>query len=101
MLADELVGREAFEGLQSSPEVVGADEVGQVSSQLVVVVVVEAFDGRFFDRPIHPFHLTIRPGMLDLGEPVVDLMLAADTVKDVLECVDMPVVIGELDAIIG
>jgi len=30
LFADELVGREAFECLQSSPEVVGADEVGEV-----------------------------------------------------------------------
>ena len=38
MFADELVGCQAFEGLQSSPKVVGADEVGEVISELVVVV---------------------------------------------------------------
>ena len=52
MFADELVGREAFEGLQPAPEVVGADEVGEVISQRVVVIVVEAFDGRFLDRAV-------------------------------------------------
>ena len=98
LFADELVGREAFEGLQSSPEIVGADEVGEVLAQLVVIVVMEAFDGRVLDRAVHPLDLAIRPGMLDLGQPVVDLMLAADPIKDVLEGVYMPVVIGELDA---
>ena len=44
LFADELVGRESFEGLQSSPEIVGADEVGEVLAQLVVIVVMEAFD---------------------------------------------------------
>jgi hypothetical protein len=57
-LADELVGREPFEGLQSSPEVVGADEVGQVPRELIVVVVVETFDGRVLDRAVHAFDLT-------------------------------------------
>ena len=52
MFADELIGREAFEGLQSAPEVVGADEGVEVISQLVVVIVVEAFDGRFLDRAV-------------------------------------------------
>ena len=44
LFAYELIGREALEGLQSSPEVVGADDVGEVLAQLVVVVVMEAFD---------------------------------------------------------
>ena len=35
--ADELIGGKAFEGLQPSPKGVGADEVGEVISQLVVV----------------------------------------------------------------
>ena len=99
MFADELVGREAFEGLQPSSEVVGADEVGEVISQLVVIVVVEALDGCFLDRAVHAFDLAIRPRVPDLGEPVVDLMLAADPVKDVLEGIDVPIMIGELDAI--
>ena len=52
LFADELAGREAFEGLQSSPEVVGADEVGEVVAQLVVILVVEAFDRRVLDRAV-------------------------------------------------
>ena len=55
LFADELVWRETFEGLQSSPEVVVADEVGEVTPQLFVVVVVEAFHGGFLDRAIVEF----------------------------------------------
>jgi hypothetical protein len=49
----------------------------------------------------HSFNLAIRPGVLHLGQPVLDLMFAADAVKDVLEGRDMPFVIGELNTIIG
>lgn len=40
--------------------------------ELVVTVVMVAFDGRFLDRPVHAFDLPIGPRMLDLGEPVLD-----------------------------
>ena len=63
MFADELVGREAFEGLQSSPEIVGADEVGEVLAQLVVVIVVEAFDVQRENDP--PDRFLIRLTFLD------------------------------------
>ena len=66
---------------------------------MVVVVVVEAFDGRGLDRPIHSFDLAIRSWVVDLGEPVLDVMLAADPVKDVLEGINVPFVIGGLDPI--
>ena len=112
MFADELVGREAFEGLEPSPEIVGADEVGEVLAQLVVVIVVEALDGCVPDRAVplpgsglpanrerDPLDLAAtrenRPpdcflglaalGVLDPGQPMIDLMLAADPIKDVLE----------------
>ena len=99
-------------------------EFGEVISQLVVVVVVEAFDSGFLDREValpgnglpanrerDPFDLAIRendppdrflvltaPRGRDLGGSVVDLMLAADPAEDVLEGMNMPLVIGELDA---
>ena len=113
MFADELVRREAFEGLEPSPEVACADEVGEVTSQLIVVVVVEAFDGRVLDRAVHALDLAAprensppdcflvlaAPGMLDLGQPMIDLMLAADAVEDVFGGVNVPVVVGELGPI--
>ena len=129
LFADELVGRQAFECLQPSPEIIGADEVGEVTSQLIVVVIVEAFDGQrendspdrflirftLLDRAVHPFDLAAfrgkgppdlsfvpqAPRVFDPREPVIDLMLAADAVEDVLERVNVPFVVGELDAIVG
>ena len=66
-----------------------------------MIVVVKAFHGRLLDRAVHAFDLAICPRVPDLGEPMFDLMLAANAVEDVFEGINMPVVIGELDAIIG
>jgi len=66
--ADELVGCETLEGLEPSPEIVSVDEVGQVASQLFVVVVVDPFYGRLFDRAVHSLDLAVGPWMVDLGE---------------------------------
>ena len=61
LFADELVGRQALEGFQPSSKIAGADEVGEVLSQLVMVVVVEAFDGGVLDCAVHTLDLAIRP----------------------------------------
>ena len=92
LFADEPVRREAFEGLQSSAEVIGADQVSQVISQLVVAV--EAFDGRLLDRAVplpgnglpanrerDAFDLAIRPGVGRFGQAVLDLVCVADHVE--------------------
>ena len=57
--ADELVGRESFEGLQSPSEIVRADEVREMPAELIMAVVVVAFDGRVLDGSVHPFDLTV------------------------------------------
>jgi hypothetical protein len=57
--ADELVGREAVEGLESSGEVVGGDEVVEMPGELVVGCVVIPLNGRFLDCAVHAFDLTI------------------------------------------
>ena len=57
--ADELVGREPFEGLQSAAEIIGVDEVLEMAAQLVVVVIVEAFDGCFLDGSVHALDLSV------------------------------------------
>src|SRR5260221_5594373 len=51
--------------------------------ELLVAVVVVALDSRIFDRRFHPLDLPIRPGMLYLGEPVLDAILAAPHVEHV------------------
>ncbi len=42
------------------PEIVDADEVGEVVSELIVVVVMETHDEGGLDYPVHPFDLAIR-----------------------------------------
>ena len=61
--ADVFVGRESFEGLESSSEVVSVDEVDQVLSEVFVGLVVEAFDGSFFEGSVHALDLTVGPGV--------------------------------------
>ena len=45
MFEYEFVGREALERLESTPKVVGINEVVKVPAQLVVIVILEALDG--------------------------------------------------------
>ncbi len=65
---DELCWREAFEGLEPSGVVVGVDEQIKVSAQLLVVIVMVAFDGGLLDRPVHGLDLTICPRVVGFGQ---------------------------------
>ena len=76
-LAEVVIRREAFEGLESSGEVVGSEEVSQVRSELFLGVVEVAFDGGVLDGPVHALDLPVGPGMVGLGQPVFDSMKAA------------------------
>lgn len=76
-LADELAWGEAAQALEAAGEIVGRDEVVEVPPELVVAVVVEAFDGAVLDGAVHPFDLAVRPGMVDAGEAVLDAVLGA------------------------
>ena len=63
--ADELIWREAFEGLESFPEVVGVEEVSEVAAQLIVVVIV-------ISASLQPLEKTApsKPGIKHLVLPV-------------------------------
>ena len=52
-------------------------------AQLIVVVVVIAMNGGLFDCAVHAFDLAIGPGMLDLGQPMINVVSGAST----FECV--------------
>ena len=45
-----------------------------MSPQLIVGFVEVAFDGRILDGAVHPFDLTVRPGMLGLCQPMIDVV---------------------------
>ena len=66
-----------------------------------MVVIMVALDRSLLDRPVHQRDLAVGLGMLDLGQPVFDLMLVADPIKDVVERVFVLRYIDELDAVVG
>ena len=76
--ADLFEGCGALKGLQTPSLTVCVDEVG---GQLGMSVVMVAFDGRLFDGAVHPLDLADDPGMLDLGEPVLDPIFDAAHVE--------------------
>ena len=44
---------------------------------------MEGLDGGVFDGSVHPLGLTVGPGVVGLGQPVLDLVLGADAIEDV------------------
>ena len=78
---DEFVWREALQGYETPAVIVSADEVREVALELRVAVVVIALDGGFLDRAVHTFDLTIGPRMPDLGQLVLNAVLATAHVK--------------------
>ena len=105
-LAEVFVWRKSLEGLESSGEVVGSEEVVQVRFELVVGVVEVALDGGVFDSAVHAFDLSIRPGMVWFGQPVFDSMDAADAIEGVsseARSWSLAVLrqVGELDSVVG
>lgn len=75
-----------------------------MAAKLIVTVVVEAFDGGVLDCPVHPLDLAVGPGMVGLGEAVLDPVRLADRVETHLPGIDgvpVPGLLSELDAVIG
>lgn len=113
--ADGFVRCEAAQGFQTTGEVVGGDEVGEMLTQLIVAFVVIASDRRVLDRSIHAFDLAVRPRMARLGQSVCDVELGAgeregvaeerlSTGSHLLDVLRRPAVaggIGEVRAIVG
>ena len=81
--ANGFVGCEALQGLEPAAEVVGGDEVAEVLPELVVAVVVVAFDGGVFDGAVHPFDLPVSPRVAWLGKPMSDVEIGAGCFKGV------------------
>src|SRR3990167_67675 len=80
-LTDVLVGGKAQEGLEPTGEVVGHDEVDEMAAQLLVGLVVVALYSRFLKCPVHSFDLAVGPGMVRLGEPMLDAVLSASAIE--------------------
>ena len=104
--ADEFIGSEVSESLQSFGEVVGSDEVAEVASQLLMAVVVVALNGGLLDDAVHALNLTVGPGMIGFGQAMFDAVQKTDPVKRVTtEASGRPSAVlrqvGELNAVVG
>lgn len=73
--------REAGQRLESPSEVVGRHEVREMGAELIVEVIVEAFDGGLFDRSLHPLDLVVGPRVVGFGEPVSNFVCFTDHVE--------------------
>ena len=84
-----------------------------MGSELFVGLVVEAPDRGVLDRPVHPFHLSVCPRMLEFCEPMLDAVLCAGQVegmcskrlmgaKHLLDFLDAPTALRrcELEAVV-
>ena len=101
LLANEFIRGQAFERLEPATEVVGIDEVSKMLAKLFVILVMETFDGSFFDGPVHSLNLPVSPRMFDLGEAMFNAMLSADTAKNVIASISIASTVRELDTVIG
>lgn len=79
--AEVFVVSESLGGVESSGEVVGSEEVGQVRLELVMGVVEVSLDGGVFDGSVHALDLPLNPRVVGLGEPVFDSMKVAEPVQ--------------------
>ena len=79
--ADVFVGREAIEGFEPSSVVVSVDEVRQMGFELLMAVIVVAFDGGFLNGPVHALHLPVGPWMPDFGQAVLNAIFLTPHVK--------------------
>ena len=92
------------EGLEPACEGVGRHEVREMGAELVVAIVMEAFDRRVLDRAVHPLDLAIGPRGGRPRKPVLDPVGLADHVEAHLPGtggVTVARLFGELDAVVG
>ena len=98
---DVLVWRKAAEGFKPPGIVVGGDEVREVCTELIVIGVVVSPNGSLLDGPVHSLDLAVRPRVINLGQSVLDPVLLADAVEDVMEGGAVAASVGELHAVVG
>jgi hypothetical protein len=102
---DEFVRGKAFEQREAIALIICVDEIGEMSFELLMPIVMVVFDGGFLDRPVHSLHLAICPRMLELGQTMHNAIFLASHVEQVRHvggCRPIRVARreGELDAIV-
>lgn len=61
--------------------IVGGDKDLRPPPELLIAIVLVAFDGGVLDRAVYPFDLAVGPRLAWLCKPVFDTVLAADLVE--------------------
>ena len=69
-----LVRGEAGEGFEPLGEVVGVEESRQVRPELGVALVIISSHGRFLDGAVPAFDLPAGPGVVGLGEAMINVV---------------------------
>jgi hypothetical protein len=69
--------------------------------QVLMALIVVFLHGHLLSRTVHALHLAIGPEMIDLGEPVLDAMLKAYAVEDMMEGVLIPLALRKLNSVVG
>ena len=75
--------RETFECLQTKTIIIGVHEVFEVTCQLLVIVIVEPFNRRLLDCPVHPLALAVGPGMIRFCQTVLNPVFTAAHIEHV------------------
>ena len=61
--------------------------------------VVKVLDGHVFDSAVHPLDLTVGPGMVHLCQPMLDAVLIANAVEDMITIIDVACASLELETV--
>jgi hypothetical protein len=72
--ADERVRSKTSESFEALGEVVGLQEGGEVLAQWGMAIVVISTHGGLLDRAVHAFDLAVGPGMVGLGQAVINVV---------------------------
>ena len=75
--ANEFVRGETSQGFEALGEVVGYQEGCEMLTKLIVGLIVVAAHRCFFHGAVHALNLTVGPGMVRFGEPVLDAVFLA------------------------
>jgi hypothetical protein len=97
---DVFIGGESFERFESLSELISHQKGLQVFFQVVGLIVILVHGG-VFAGAVHPFYLAIGPGLVGLGQPMVDAILMTDAIEDMLKGIAITPPVRELEAIIG
>jgi hypothetical protein len=100
-LPDVFIGGESVQRLEALGEAIGHQEGIEVFLEVPVGLVVRLLHGGLFEGTVQAFHLTIGPGMVGLGQPMVNAILLTEAIQDLGERVYIALAVGELATVIG